>query len=100
MENFLVNELFLNGLPWKFNGIAKNFGVFVATYKLFELTALATRRISDDELLTLTVDFARTADHDDGFSQIIFDGVSEDIFDSLETMLDAQAILDTKKAVL
>ena len=103
LENFLVNELFLMCVPWKFQAAAaKNFGVFVATYKLFELLifAAARKHFGEDFLLDLTVWFTRQTEHDDGFSQIIFDGVSEDIFDSLETMLDAQAILDTKKAVL
>ena len=89
MENFLVNELFISGYPWKFSGIAKNFGVFVATYKLFELMTFAAQNNSDDELLSLTVAFARAADHDDGFTQIIFDSVPDDIFASLEALTDA-----------
>lgn len=102
-ENYLVNELFLMCVPWKFQAVAaKNFGVFVATYKLFELLlfAAAQKNFGEDELLNLTVWFTRQTEHDDGFSQIILDSVPDDIFDSLETLLDAQAILDTKGAVL
>ncbi|MBR0261043.1 MAG: flagellin lysine-N-methylase [Selenomonadaceae bacterium] len=41
-ENFLVNELFLNIFPWKFDGsIAQNFAAFVTEYKFFELTAFS-----------------------------------------------------------
>ncbi|MBR3746687.1 MAG: flagellin lysine-N-methylase [Selenomonadaceae bacterium] len=92
LENFLVNELFLTCVPWKFQtSVAKNFGVFVAEYKLFELlTFSATQKnFAGDNLLKLTVWFARQANHDDGFGKIILDSVPDDIFDSLETLLDA-----------
>jgi len=92
MENFLVNELFLTCFPWKFQAVAaKNFGVFVAEYKLFELLvfAAAQKNFGEDFLLDLTVWFTRQSEHDNGFAQIIFDSVSEDIFDSFEALLDA-----------
>ena len=92
MENFLVNELFLTCFPWKFQAVAaKNFGVFVAEYKLFELLVFAAARknFGEDFLLDLTVWFTRQSEHDDGFAQIIFDSVPEDIFDSFEALLDA-----------
>ena len=37
-ENFLINELFLDIFPWKFEGsIAQNYAAFVIEYKFFEL---------------------------------------------------------------
>lgn len=92
MENFLVNELFLMCVPWKFQAVAaKNFGVFVAEYKLFEFLVFAAARknFGEDFLLDLTVWFTRQTEHDDGFAQIIFDCVPEDIFDLLEALTDA-----------
>ncbi|MBR1806905.1 MAG: flagellin lysine-N-methylase [Selenomonadaceae bacterium] len=92
MENFLVNELFLMCVPWKFQTVAaKNFGVFVAEYKLFEWLVFAAARehFGEDFLLDLTVWFTRQTEHDDGFAQIIFDCVPDDIFTSLETLTDA-----------
>ena len=104
LENFLVNELFMTGFPWKFQGgVAKNFGVFVAEYKLFELLAFsaAQQNLGDkDNLLKLTLWFTNQTNHNDDFGRIILDSVPDDIFDSLETLLDAQTIFDTKGAVL
>ena len=42
MENFLVNELFTNCVPWRNEAtVAQNFGLFVAAYKVFELLTFA-----------------------------------------------------------
>ena len=90
MENFLVNELFMTCLPWKFQAsVAKNFGVFVASYKIFELMtfAAAQQDFSRDVLLHLAVSFTKQADHGDGFTKVILDAVPDDIFVTLETLL-------------
>ncbi|MBR1645581.1 MAG: flagellin lysine-N-methylase [Selenomonadaceae bacterium] len=91
MENYLVNELFLNCYPWRHEtSIAKNFGVFVAQYKLFELFTFSTaqKNFCRDELLKLTVWFARQANHDFGFGKIILDSVPDDIFPMAEILLE------------
>jgi len=91
LENFLVNEFFMTVCPWKFEAsIAKNFGVFVAKYKLFELMAFAAsqKNFNDKDLIELTVWFTRQADHEKQFSQIFLDAVPDDIFVTLETFLE------------
>ena len=91
MENFLVNELFMTCLPWKFQAsVVKNFGVFVASYKIFELLTLAAaqKNFSDKDLLELTVWFTKLSDHGDGFTQKILDVVPDDIFATMETLLE------------
>ena len=105
IENFLVNEIFANGCPWKFPvGIAKNFGLFVAQYKQFELLMFSATRqnLGDkDNLLALTSWFVGASDNNKNFAQVVLSCVPDDIFTSLEMLTDAQSILvDTKKAVL
>ena len=91
LENYLVNELFLNAYPWRHEaGIAKNFGVFAANYKLFELLVFATEQEnfhSNKDLLTLTNWFLSSADHNNKFAKRILDGVPDDIFSTFETLL-------------
>ena len=67
LENFLVNELFLNCYPWRFEGhIVKNFGVFVIKYKIFELTLLLAalkNPIGKDDLISLADWFTTQFNH-------------------------------------
>ena len=91
MENFLVNEFFMNVCPWKLKAsVAKNFGVFVTNYKLFELLAFAAsqKNFNDKALLELTVWFTRQADHEKFFMQKILDAVPDDIFATMETLVE------------
>lgn len=94
LENFLVNELFLSCFPWRFQAdFAKNFAVFVVTYKLFELLTFAAVQknlCGRDELLQLVDWFANQTDHaaivnDDLLKQF----AADDIFSTLETFLEA-----------
>ena len=93
LENFLVNELFLTCLPWNAKErFAKNFGVFVATYKLFELLAFAAVRknfCGKDELVRLVVWFIGQAGHNKNFAKRILPFISDDMFSSLEIFLEA-----------
>ena len=104
LENFLINKLFMTGFPWGLQAtVAKNFGVFAATYKLFELLVFSATQQNPgdkDNLLTLTSRFVAAADHNQHFGLEMLKHVPDDIFDSFEMLLDAQAILDTKGAVL
>ncbi|MBR1646957.1 MAG: flagellin lysine-N-methylase [Selenomonadaceae bacterium] len=90
MENYLVNEMFLNCYPWRHvASIPKNFGVFVATYKLFELLMFAAEQenfCSKKDLLTLTDCFLSSADHNNHFVKKILEHVSDDIFSTLELL--------------
>lgn len=104
LENYLVNELFVNCYPWRHDtGIPKNFGIFAAAYKLFELFAFAAEQhnLSDKKNLSLLTGwFLSLMDHTEPFTRKLLNFVPEDVFDSLETLLDPQGILDTKRAVL
>ena len=93
LENFLVNELFINCYPWRFAGdIMRNFGVFAIKYKIFELTLLlvALKKIlSADDLLALTDLFASQFDHVEAYHRQIFDylrGVDETFW--LDSLLE------------
>ena len=67
LENYLVNEFFMNLYPWKLEGgTVKNFFVFVMTYKVFELIIFSgTRKGFDtkEDLLYLVDQFTRKIDH-------------------------------------
>ncbi|MBR1807038.1 MAG: flagellin lysine-N-methylase [Selenomonadaceae bacterium] len=92
LENYLVNELFLTCFPWKFTeSIAKNFGVFVATYKLFELVTFSTEQqnfVGKKNLLLLTGWFLSSADHSDEFGKKLLELAPDDILVSIETLLE------------
>ena len=94
MENYLVNELFLTCFPWKFTeSLAKNFGVFVATYKLFELLTFSAQKqnfVGKKNLLLLTSRFLRSADHSEDFGKKVLELAPDDILVSMETLLDPQ----------
>ncbi|MBR2519087.1 MAG: flagellin lysine-N-methylase [Selenomonadaceae bacterium] len=91
LENYLVNELFLNCYPWRHEkSIAKNFGVFVASYKIFELLMFAAEQQNfktKEDLLTLTNWFVSSADHTNAFIKKILERASDDIFLTFETLL-------------
>ena len=72
-ENYLVNELFMNLYPFKFNGsITYNYGVFVAIYKLLELITFSfafdkflrsRENLNKIELTATIMIFANNIDH-------------------------------------
>ena len=43
LENYMINELFINVYPWKFSNetLLKNFAIFIISYKIFELLLFA-----------------------------------------------------------
>ena len=94
LENFLVNEWFQNIYPWKFeSSLMKNFGAFVAEYKLFEtIIFFATRKISSDRkyLLELTSSFTTRLNHAKEYRQKIFDYFkdADEPFAILESLLE------------
>lgn len=92
LENFLVNELFLTCFPWKFKeSIAKNFGVFVAAYKILELLVFSSAQKNldtRDELLKLVDWFTTQMDHNNVFVKKFLDSIPDDIFSSMEIFLE------------
>ena len=93
LENFLVNELFLNCVPWKFKeSIQENFGVFVAEYKIFELLTFAAAQQNldgKDDLLRLVDWFTNQTDHSATVNEKILECVPDDIFSLTESFLSA-----------
>ena len=95
LENYLVNELFLNIYPWRFEGrLMQNFAAFVAEFKLFELiTFSATLKGSDKQtLIELIGWFTTHFDHNDEYKQMPFELFHnmDDPFDMLESLLDSE----------
>ena len=91
-ENYLVNELFMNCYPWRHeDSLAKNFGVFVASYKLFKLLVFAAEQqgfADDKDLIQFTYWFLSLADHNKDFIKKILDAVPDDILLTIETLLE------------
>ena len=94
LENFLVNELFINCYPWRFDGsIIRNFGIFVIKYKIFELTLLLAalkNPLGEDDLIALADWFATQFDHVEAYQRMIFDYLRgrEDVLDLMESLLE------------
>lgn len=94
LENFLVNELFLNCYPWRFDGdIVKNFGVFVVKYKMFELTILLAalkNPVGEEDLLSLADWFASQFNHVEIYQRQIFDYLRDkgDALTLIESLLE------------
>ena len=94
LENFLVNELFINVYPWRLTeSITKNFAVFLTTYKVFELIifSAASKGLSRRaDLIGLVGWFTRKIDHGKDLREKIlahFDG-EDDMLNLLETLIE------------
>ena len=94
LENFLVNEIFINVYPWRLNeSIKKNFAVLLTTYKVFELIifSAATKGLDTSRDLIGLVDwFSRKIDHGKDLQEKIlahFDG-EVDTLNLLETLVE------------
>lgn len=94
LENFLVNEIFLNCYPWRFEGhIIKNFGVFVIKYKIFELTLLLAALkspLGKDDLISLVDWFTTQFNHLEINHRKIFDYLQDkgDTLNLMESLLE------------
>ena len=94
LENYLVNEFFMNIYPWKFEeGFIKNFGVFVMTYKVFELIIFSATFKGFDtkgDLLCMVDWFTRKIDHESGLQKKILEFLkqNEDTLDLMESLLE------------
>ena len=68
LENYLVNELFLNCYPLRFidKNITRNFAIFLISYKIFELiffSAVQENLNSKDDILEIVDWFTNKMDH-------------------------------------
>ena len=96
MENFLVNELFMTCFPWMSQAsFAKNFGLFVATYKVFELlTCAAAKQNLDDKanLLRLVDLLTSQTNHTAAIKNNLLNCFTDadDIFSLMETFLEGR----------
>lgn len=94
LENFLVNELFMNVCPYRFEGhIAKNFGVFIIKYKIFELTLLLAalkNPVGKNELIALADWFTSEYDHIEVYQRRIFEYLrgKDDILNLMDSLLE------------
>jgi len=94
LENYLVNEIFLNCYPWRFTEtITINYGMFVAAYKIFELMLFAATLQGFDgkgDLLALVDWYTIQTNHSGEIYQKIFRQVqcAGDIFTLTETLLE------------
>ena len=94
LENYLVNEIFLNCYPWRFTEtVTINYGMFVTTYKIFELILFAATQagaVGKDDLLRLVDWYTVQTNHDGKFYQKISRQVRSagDIFSLTETLLE------------
>ena len=83
LENYLVNELFLNCYPWRFDhNITGNFAMFVTIYKILELLLFA----NGGDLVSIVVSFAGQFDHSGDLQTKIFRQI--DCADDLPALLD------------
>ena len=94
LENFLVNELFINCYPFRFErSIIRNFGVFAIKYKIFELTFLLAalkNPLGDNDLIALANWFATQFDHVEAYHRQIFDYLRgrDDALDLMNSLLE------------
>ncbi len=85
-ENFLVNEIILGAWPFRLDAaIAKNFGAFLAVYKMFE------RRAQADDPLSAARDVSRQIDHGDELSRLAATLGDGDTLTLLEKFLTREA---------
>ncbi|MBR3498423.1 MAG: flagellin lysine-N-methylase [Selenomonadaceae bacterium] len=93
-ENYLVNELFLNIYPWKFEdgNIAQNFSAFVTEYKFFELITFSAARKgfgSRKDLIEVTNWFTTRFDHTKELKRKIFTLVKDaEPFELMNSLLE------------
>lgn len=94
LENYFVNDLFLNCYPWRFTeNIANNFAVFVTTCKIFELItfSLVHMGLDDKETLIKLVGWftAQTTHSGDIYPEIFYVVKKfDDPFELMETLLE------------
>ena len=94
LENFLVNELFMNCYPWQFEGkIIKNYFLFVIKYKLFELILFAQalkNSVGKKELISTTDWFCSQFDHVEAYQRRLFSYLEgkDDILNLMDSLLE------------
>lgn len=93
LENYLVNELFMNCYPWRFTeSISTNFVMFITTYKILEFLLFASTLKnfdSKDDLLNIVVWFSEQTDHVYGIRTKIYEQIKSagDSFELMESLI-------------
>lgn len=94
LENYLVNEMFLNCYPWRFTGsITANYAVFIASYKIFEIILFESTLKgfdSKEDILELVNQFKTQMDHSGNAYAKIFEQIKNscDVFSLMESLLE------------
>ncbi len=101
LEHYLVNEFFLGVYPWKTTqSILKNYGMFVASYKILELIALslevqwqkfssgAEEMPEEYQLLPTIMQFAANVDHNTDYMECVMDHLEKDVLTIMRSLLD------------
>ena len=94
LENYLVNELFLNLYPWKHHRRpTKSLSVFLISYKVFELltfTATQNNLSGKNDLLRLVDWYIKDIEHAYRWKEKIFAYLEEhkDFFELMDTLLE------------
>lgn len=94
LENYLVNEFFLNICPWKFEGgVIKNFLVLLISYKVLELIIFSASLKGFDkkkDALFIVDCFTRIIDHDEELKKKILEFLKDrnDLFELTESLLE------------
>ena len=94
LENYLVNELFINQYPCRFanESITKNFAIFLISYKIFELILFAATQkgfTSKEDLLDMVDWFTEKMDHSKDLHDKFFELLKgiDDIFPLMTCLL-------------
>lgn len=73
-ENFLLNEIFLNLWPMRFDApIVDNVRAFAKVYKIFEERTVDCK--TDEEILTAAADVSRDINHNSDYMQELLEGL-------------------------
>ena len=101
-ENYLVNEFFMNIVPFQFNGsIINDYGIFLATYKMLELISFSfavsmfkdnpDKNFKLDQIILIAIIsiFANKIDHNKTYLEKIADYLKDknDMIEILQTLI-------------
>ncbi len=93
LENYLVNEFFMNLYPFRFeSNKAFNYGMFVATYKMLELVTFSMARAnysSNEDLISQIIWYSANIDHNQSYVNKISEYMKDksDIVQIMQNML-------------
>lgn len=101
LEHYLVNEFFLSAYPWKTpHSLIQNYGIFVSTYKILELSALSVefqhqKRERDsasterERLLSTIMNLSANVDHKADYLECVVKQLDRDMLSIMKNLLEA-----------